>query len=227
MCERITYICFIVLTCTICDVFWLTHISYVCIMRLQFPNKTNVWKHLQCHFNSLSNRKLPNVHIVFTKIYAWQFAAGVSQARAYIFFQMNAFCLSKWRRYPPVIRLHVYQLVQPENKKTPKLEFTSSVRKPLHWHYNERRETIETPVILEAIELLLKSPVSRLFTQPFAKAQIQENIKAPRHWPNSPHKWPVTRKIFLVDDVIITAKILRWHHIRGIIQNLFSWATAE
>ena len=29
----------------------------------------------------------------------------------------------------------------------------------------------------------LKSPVSRLFTQPFIQAQIKENIKAPRHWP--------------------------------------------
>ena len=29
----------------------------------------------------------------------------------------------------------------------------------------------------------LKSPASRLFTQPFIQAQIKENIKAPRHWP--------------------------------------------
>ena len=28
-----------------------------------------------------------------------------------------------------------------------------------------------------------KSPASRLFTQPFIQAQIEENIKAPRHWP--------------------------------------------
>ena len=44
-------------------------------------------------------------------------------------------------------------------------------------------------------------------------AQIKENIKAPRHWPfvpgihrwqvNSPHKWPVTRKMFPFDDVIM------------------------
>ena len=35
----------------------------------------------------------------------------------------------------------------------------------------------------------LKSPASRLFTQPFIRAQIKVNIKAPRHWPlcgNSP-----------------------------------------
>ena len=29
----------------------------------------------------------------------------------------------------------------------------------------------------------LKSPASRLFTQPFIQAQIKENIKVPRHWP--------------------------------------------
>ena len=29
----------------------------------------------------------------------------------------------------------------------------------------------------------LKSPASRLFTQPFIQAQIKENIKALRHWP--------------------------------------------
>ena len=29
----------------------------------------------------------------------------------------------------------------------------------------------------------LKSPASRLFTQPFIQTQIKENIKSPRHWP--------------------------------------------
>ena len=29
----------------------------------------------------------------------------------------------------------------------------------------------------------LKSPASRLFTQPFIEAQIKENFKAPPHWP--------------------------------------------
>ena len=29
----------------------------------------------------------------------------------------------------------------------------------------------------------LKSPASRLFTQPFIQTQIKEYIKAPRHWP--------------------------------------------
>ena len=37
--------------------------------------------------------------------------------------------------------------------------------------------------------------------------QIKENIKAPRYWllspVNSPHKWPVTRKRFSFDDVIM------------------------
>ena len=55
-------------------------------------------------------------------------------------------------------------------------------------------------------------PYDCLFNRLF-KAQIKENIKAPRHWPlcgeftggpvNSPHKGPVTRKMFPFDDVIM------------------------
>ena len=32
-------------------------------------------------------------------------------------------------------------------------------------------------------DCVLKSPASRLFTQPFIQTQIKENIKSPRHWP--------------------------------------------
>ena len=39
----------------------------------------------------------------------------------------------------------------------------------LQWRHNERCR--------------LKSPASRLFTQPFIQAQTKENIKGPRHWP--------------------------------------------
>ena len=56
-------------------------------------------------------------------------------------------------------------------------------------------------------------PASSLFTQSFIQAQIKENIKAPRHWPlvNSPHKWPVTRKMYPFDDVImLTIKHVCW-----------------
>ena len=64
----------------------------------------------------------------------------------------------------------------------------------------------------------LKSPASRLFTQPFIQTQIKENIKAPRHWPlcgeftgpvNSPHIGPATRKMFPFDDVIMP---FHWQH---------------
>ena len=59
----------------------------------------------------------------------------------------------------------------------------------------------------------LKSPASRLLTKPFIQAQIKENTKAPRHWPlvrgihqwpaNSLHKWPVARRMFPFDGVIM------------------------
>ena len=42
----------------------------------------------------------------------------------------------------------------------------------------------------------LKSPASRLFTQPSIQAQIEESIKAPRHWPSCREfTGPVTRKM--------------------------------
>ena len=95
----------------------------------------------------------------------------------------------------------------------------------------------------------LRSPTSRLFTQPFIRARIKENIKDPRHWPlcgeftgdrwiprrgpvNSPHKWPVTRKLFPFDDVImdlarthcniVTSSHIGWvHTTKGSLQITF------
>ena len=58
----------------------------------------------------------------------------------------------------------------------------------------------------------LKSPASRLYTQPFIPVQIKENIEARvtgfvlgiHRWPvNSPLQWPVTRSIFSFDDVMM------------------------
>ena len=61
----------------------------------------------------------------------------------------------------------------------------------------------------------LKSPASRLFNQLYIRAQIKENIKAPRHCPlcrelspvNSSHKWPATRKMFPFDVVIMKIEL--------------------
>ena len=69
----------------------------------------------------------------------------------------------------------------------------------------------------------VKSPASRLFTQPFILAQIKENIKAPRHWPLwgefSGDLWiprtkrPVTGKMFPFDDVNMGP----WWHLEGVV----------
>ena len=65
---------------------------------------------------------------------------------------------------------------------------------PLQWRHNEHNGVLNH----QPHHCLL----NRLFRQ------LKENIKAPRHWPlcgeftgdrwpvNSPHKWPVTRKMF-------------------------------
>ena len=64
----------------------------------------------------------------------------------------------------------------------------------------------------------LKSPAATLFTQPFIQAQIKKKFKSSaslafvrgiHRWPvNSPHKGPVTRKMFLFDDVIMDSETL-------------------
>ena len=58
----------------------------------------------------------------------------------------------------------------------------------------------------------LKSPASRLFAQPFFRAQTKENMKAPRHWPlwgefTGERRIPRTKgsnaELFPFDDVIM------------------------
>ena len=63
----------------------------------------------------------------------------------------------------------------------------------------------------------LKSPASRLFTQTFVHAQIKKNhqssaslalVRGIHRWPvNSPHKGPVTGKMFPFDDVTMMQRI--------------------
>ena len=60
--------------------------------------------------------------------------------------------------------------------------------------------------------MALKSPASRLFAQPFIEAQSKKHQSSAslafgrgiHRWPvNSPNKWPVMRKMFPFDDVIM------------------------
>ena len=62
----------------------------------------------------------------------------------------------------------------------------------------------------------LKSPASGMFAQSFVQVNIKENNKGLRHWPlwgnppvtgSSPHKGPVTRKMFPFDDVIMCRSV--------------------
>ena len=74
---------------------------------------------------------------------------------------------------------------------------THTCRQTLQWRHNER----------------LKSPASRLFTQPFIQSTYQREhqssaslafVRGIHRWlVNFPHKGPVTRKMFPFDDVIM------------------------
>ena len=75
--------------------------------------------------------------------------------------------------------------------------------KSIHWRHNEHNGVSN------------HRRLDCFLNQPFVQVQIKENIKAPRHWPlweefggdrwpvNSPHKGPVTHKMFPFDDVIM------------------------
>ena len=58
-----------------------------------------------------------------------------------------------------------------------------------HCHMNKMTNVVQTTTDSNItmtswwVGLRLKSPASRLFTQPFIQAEIKENIKAPRNWP--------------------------------------------
>ena len=53
----------------------------------------------------------------------------------------------------------------------------------LHWHWIKAYHMIPITMTSYWSRWHLKSPASPLFTQPFIRAPIKENTKAPRHWP--------------------------------------------
>ena len=65
--------------------------------------------------------------------------------------------------------------------------FATCQWEPLHQHSYFLLQNIylltRTTCTPKPFQWRLKSPASRLFTQPFIQTQIKENIKAPRHWP--------------------------------------------
>ena len=93
--------------------------------------------------------------------------------------------------------------------------------KNLAWIFNLTKTPLGNSIAMTSkwARWRLKSPASRLSTQPFIQALSKENIKAPRHWPfagNSPvtgefpHKGSVTRNLFSCDDVIIIVMWFCW-----------------
>ena len=77
---------------------------------------------------------------------------------------------------------------------------------PLQWHHNECNGISN-----------LKSPASQWFAQPFDQAQLRRKYQSSvsltfvrgihRRLVNSPHKGPVTQKMFPFDDVIMHFEI--------------------
>ena len=74
------------------------------------------------------------------------------------------------------------------NFVTEHIRFTQSYfewRHILHWQINSSHLLVVSDITMTSQWAWWRhrSPASWLFTQPFIRAQIKENIKAPRHWP--------------------------------------------
>ena len=67
-------------------------------------------------------------------------------------------------------------------------------------------------VMLKWARWHLKSPASRLLSQPFAQAQIKENIKATRHWPFCKGNSPVTTEFPTQRASNEENVSIWWHH---------------
>ena len=82
-------------------------------------------------------------------------------------------------------------------------------------HYRCGARRCNNVVIMKATRQLapcrLKSQAPGLFAQSFVRAHIKESINAPCHWllwgESNCDRWPVTRKIFPFDDVIVMVVI--------------------
>ena len=83
-----------------------------------------------------------------------------------------------------------------------------------HWRHSVGHTGLVIMVTSYWARWRLKSLALPLFTQPFIQGQIKRKhqssgsqafVRGIHRWPvNSPHKWPVTRKMFPFDDVIMS-----------------------
>ena len=102
------------------------------------------------------------------------------------------------------------------------------------WLYTLLTTPASDTVISDVIMGAMVSQITSLTTVYSTVYSGAENIKAPRHWPlcgpwihrgpvNAPYKWPVTRKMFPLDDVIMTTQILSsclYVELQQLIQNI-------
>ena len=105
-----------------------------------------------------------------------------------------------------MVKLLILWIYKADNCKLP----LALILYSLQWRHNERLG-------------VSNNPASRLFTQPFIQGADQRKrqssawlafVRGIHRWPvNSPHKGPVTRKVFPFDDVIMLSEVLspRYH----------------
>ena len=150
---------------------------------------TCVYTHGLCNLWDLSSKRLYQNATFWRNKMVWYTIIQI--ATKDILPKNDTVCIMLFRSWWKSIRYHVLDTL---------IILIEFWKKIMTWHY--------TDVIMGAMASQITS-LTIVYSTVF-QTEIKENITASRHWPLCgeftgwiPHKWPVTRKMFPFDDVIM------------------------
>ena len=164
----------------------------------EFPSQRRVSRSFDVFFHLRLNKRLSK------QLWGWWFETPSRPLWRH--------CNVSWVATGMYVKNPTYILQNMDTFSKAILKFMSKMALCQHHRNRTKREQRANPEDT-VLEWRLKSPASRLLAWPFIYAQIKKNTKSFASLAfvrgihplpvNSPHKWPVTRKMFPFDDVIM------------------------
>ena len=154
-----------------------TSIYYTCMALLTESDWLNQFKHIE------SEKKTPrssiNNILALVQIMAWRRSGDRPLSESMMVSLLTHICVTRPQRI--IVWAHVgdYVRIKLWNSLTYQCPSTQTSKCLLF----DEISSIHITVTSQWPQWRLKSPASRLFTEPLIHAQIKENTKAPRHWP--------------------------------------------
>ena len=153
---------------------------------MHFSSHSKHYFHIYCHDQE--------VFAMFCVVFS---TLSIFSLNGYNYVMRDDFCVQTWKkilyewRHIARHQKYITDVVEISNTRLPKIfrnwilvHFNSGELWPILFEVLVRwRQANTLTMASQWVGWRLKSPASRLFTQPFIRAQIKENIKAPRHWP--------------------------------------------